>query len=52
MIIDIRKKATPVETAAVESKEVQKQFLKLKKIMSRLVHKYHAKVPHARNLKE
>lgn len=51
MIIDVRKKVTPLDAAKIESKEVQKQFLKLAKMMSGWVDKYHAKVPYNKEKK-
>lgn len=42
MVIDIRKKVTTLEAAKRETREVQKQFLKLGNIMSKWVDKYHA----------
>ena len=40
MVIDVRKKVTAMEVAKLETKEVQKQFLKLGQIMTGWVDKY------------
>ena len=41
MIIDVRKKVSALEAAKIETQEVQKQFLKLGKIMARWIDKCH-----------
>lgn len=46
MVIDVRKKVTALDVARQETRDVQKQFLELGKIMSKWVDKYHAKVPY------
>lgn len=48
MIIDVRKKVSALEAAKMETRVVQKQFLKLGKIMAQWIDKYHAKAPYAK----
>lgn len=48
MIIDVRKKISALETAKMETREVQKQFLNLGKLMAEWVEKYHPTVPYAK----
>lgn len=51
MIIDVRKKVSALEAAKIESREVQKQFLKLGRIMAQWIDKSHTKAPHAKEEK-
>lgn len=46
MIIDVRKKISALETAKMETREVQKQFLKLGKIMAQWIDNYPGKAPY------
>lgn len=48
MIIDVRKKISALEVAKMESKEVQKKFLQLGKIMAKWIDKYHSNAPYAK----